>query len=286
MPDSIYLKGCPLCGHQATLKKYASDTGAIELTDIKNAEGSPTMKHSALSKGKWTTRYRIVCNGCGFQSFYYSTTMEAITAWNRRPDPRDRRAFPKGPWKYYPTEDGEGFIVAQTNAQLEMKKELFRVIPDPSAHISELSIEAMMRVVTASQSMYEHLYETFNMLTDLLAREGENLNQKDEESKQLVTKLANLRASIELQLAGIDGASVSFDPENDTPVLSRLGKINRTQPDKVLRIAKISQEDAPPPDFSIDNANVDADEGEYEEDEVKESDEVTEEEDEIEDGNE
>lgn len=256
MPDSIYLKGCPLCGHIAQLKQYCTDDRMSQQSD-----GSDY--HAGLKevKRKRSVAYIVECTRCKFKSFHYPSSVEAITAWNRRPDPRYRRAFPKGPWKYYPDKDGD-FMVAQTNAHLELKKVLFKVVPDPSAHISSLSIEAMMRVITASQSMYNHLYETYNLLTELLTSEGENLNQKGDESRKLVTKLASLRADIELQLAGIDGASVSFDPNNDTPVLSRFGRNgNQTKP---LKIAKIVQDDVPPPDFTIDNNNLNADDGEEE----------------------
>lgn len=275
MPDSIYLKSCPLCGYLAALKMHELDNVITSVRDSTQKALTPGIQRSSSQSRKRKMYYFIVCTKCGFKSFHYPSSIEAITAWNRRPDPRNRRAFPRGPWKYYSLPNGQ-FEVAQTNARLELKKVLFQVTPDPSAHISDLSIEAIMRVITASQSMYENLYEAYNLLTNLLAQEGENLNQKDDESRILVTRLASLRADIELQLAGIDGASVAFDPNLDTPVLSRLGHDKGSLPTRGVRIAKIVQDDVPPPDFTIDNANLNADEGEEEEpdEEIEEGDEL------------
>lgn len=252
MSGSIYLKSCPLCGWIAEMKTKAS-ADASEGWRQSLSHGKDDITKALAKPKKYTPYYWVICTHCNYKTKKYTTPIDAITAWNRRPDPRSRRPFPPGPWKYLPHKEHGRYTIVNTSLQLEVKNTLFDIVLNQTARISKLSQDAIVRLVTAAPAMYERLYKALDLLDELTLQEA-NLDQ--ESLEKLRVKCVDMRSEIELLLAGIEGASEIFDPETDQPVLSKLPQRGRRK----RQMAKIVQTDAP---YITNNTEDSSDKTEY-----------------------
>lgn len=217
MPNDIFLKGCPLCGYPASVQtKRDSDLRKLINPNLVRLKGEEAL-HKVF--------YYVACTKCKVRTATFNSSVLAITAWNQRVDPDKKRrtsGFPKGPWKYYHNpDDSESYSIANTTPKLETLQHLCDIHPDSS--LAPYVVESMMRLLTAGPAMYKRLNRTLEILDLVIPHlDAEKTSRKktgDGSSPPPVfsTKLLKgLQADIKLLLAGIEGESVTFNPETDT----------------------------------------------------------------------
>lgn len=223
MPNNIFIKGCPLCGYPAIVQTRRDP----DMRKLIN----PNLIKLKGEQVAYKPFYYVVCTHCKIRTAMFTTSVDAITAWNQRVDADKKKRtakFPKGPWKYYTSPDSSAsYSIANTTPKLETLQHLCDVCPDHS--LSPYVIESMMRLITAGPAMYARLAkatELLDLVISHLDQEYSSPSNLDDDSQLPPVKfdtgmLKGLQSDIKLLLAGIDGASVTFNPETDTPKTSK-----------------------------------------------------------------